>query len=419
MNKKRQAEFLIAFDTIMNQNQISREELKEYLIDVFKKSFGKIYELISYEQRENIGEVEESDIDVQLDFDKFIFSIKRNWIINNKEISFEKLFREINVNSEIVTDKTLKDGDAFIEDINFDMISDSKRRQITQLLIQKSKEKEKEKSFQKYLNLVGKIIVGKVLEIKPSFTLLSYEEETLFLSNYEKSPKDNFNEGDYVKVYVVDVTQINKNTQILVSRIKPQFLMELLAEENEYMRNKIVTIERIARENGIKTKIAVKSSSSSVDPVGSIIGPKGINIKAIISEINNEIIDVVEFSPEPKILIKNLFHPAKVKGIHLNEETRNAGVLVEDNELLQAIGKGGVNVKLVAKITGFKIDVIPRSKMNSVDYKFEILVDNSKNQGSRKMFELEVKSIDELIEDGDKLEEEDADYYDWIDEYEK
>ncbi len=416
MNKKQQREFLEAAEMIMSQKKITKDELKQYLIDVFQKAFGRNYDELPEEYREHISDIHDADIIVDIDFDKFIFDIKRRWIINNGDIELENSFREINIDNDMVLNKDLNEGEEYIIEIDFDTISDSKRRQITQLLIQRSKEKEKEKVLEKYEGLIGTIVTAKVYEIRDTFTLLSYGDDILFLSNYEKSPLDNFNEGDYIKVFIMEVTRQSKNTQISVSRSRPQFIVGLLKEENEDIANGTVTVERIAREIGIKTKIAVKSKNPGIDSVGSIIGPKGSKIRSVISEINNEIIDVVEFSDEPKILIKNLFHPAKVKGIFTDEENRVAAVLVEDNELLQAIGKNGVNVKLVAKITGFKIDVVPRSKENNVEFKFEDV--QTLVKAKNRNFELEVKSIDELIEAGDKLEEEDVDYYEWFDEEE-
>ncbi len=418
MNKKQQKEFLEAAEIIMSQKKITRDELRQYLIDVFQKAFGRNYDELPEQYREFISDIEDADIIVDIDLDKFIFEIKRRWIINNGLIPMEKFFREININSETVLDKSLSEGSEYIIDIDLEDISDSKRRQITQLLIQRSKEKEKEKVLYKYEQLIGNVVTAKVYEVKPTFTLLSYDEDILFLSNYEKSPLDNFNEGDYIKVFITEVTKQNKNTQISVSRTRPQFIIGLLKDENEDIANGTVTIERIAREIGVKTKIAVKSKNPAIDSVGSIIGPKGSKIRNIINEINNEIIDVVEFSEDPKMLIKNLFHPAKVKGIYTDEENRIAAVLVEDNELLQAIGKNGVNVKLVAKITGFKIDVVPRSKEGKVEFVFENIQNLAKPK-TNPNFELEVKSIDELIEDGDKLEEEDVDYYDWFEDEEE
>ncbi len=411
MNKKEQKVFLQAMEAIMEQKNITRDQLKDALVFVFEKTFGRDYSLLTPEQREVSSEIEDGVVEVLIDLDKFVFEIKRKWIINNQEIAIENTLKEIPLTSEIIPEEakgSLQEGDEFSEAIDLSEISNFKRQQIQQLLIQKTKESEKEKVYTRFQKLIGTIINAKVFRVDDNYILLSYNDESVFLPRKETSPTDEFMVGKYTKVLVMDVNKISKDSQIVATRRRPEFVERIIEQEIEDVASGLVKIEKISREAGFKTKIAVSSSNPTIDPVGSIIGVKAAKIKSVIQELNREIIDVVEYSPVEEILLGNLFHPAKLKGVYVSADKTHAAILVEDKEFLQAIGKKGVNVKLVAQIMGYKIDVVTDSTKDKFDIEFKPYVkESSRKAGAKNQndFKLEIKSIEEIIEDGNRLEE--------------
>ncbi len=411
MNKKEQKVFLQAMEAIMEQKNITRDQLKEALVFVFEKTFGRDYSLLTPEQREVSSEIEDGIVEVIIDLEKFVFEIKRKWIINNEQISLENTLKQIPTTSAIIPDEQkdkLKDGDQYYEEIDLSEISNFKRQQIQQLLIQKTKETEKEKVYTRFQKLIGTIINAKVFRVDDNYILLSYNDESVFLPRKETSPTDEYIVGKYIKVLVMDVNKTSKDSQIVASRRRPEFVERIIEQEIEDVASGLVKIEKISREAGFKTKIAVSSSNPSIDPVGSIIGVKAAKIKSVIQELNREIIDVVEYSPIEETLLGNLFHPAKLKGVYISPDKTHAAILVEDKEFLQAIGKKGINVKLVAQIMGYKIDVVTDSTKEKFDIEFKPYVKESSRRGGSKNqndFKLEIKSIEEIIEDGNRLEE--------------
>ncbi len=419
MNKKEQKNFLEALKTILEQRELKKEELQEYIKDVFEKTFSRDYYFVALDSRDRYKEeeelVEDSEIMVEVDFDNFIFEIKRIWTINNGKIAFEKMFRELSIEHDIVLDKELKDGDQYIETVDLSKISNSKRQQIQQLLIQRSKEKAKEKVFNKYKNLLGTIVTAKVFKVEENFILLRLEEVVVYVSRNELLPKDDVRTGQYLRVLILDINKTAKDSQIVASRTRPAFIEELIKEENDLVKQGKIKIEYLSREYGTKTKIVVSTKEKHLDPIGSIVGVKGSKIKPVINEVHGEIIDVVEYAEDEAKLIRNLFHPAQLLGVYINNksETKEVYVLVKDSEFLQAIGKRGINVKLVARIIGGKIDIITNSKKDDYDYDWQMFPERENRKSNRRQnnnssFTLKIKSLDEIIEEGNKIEEEDT-----------
>ena len=176
-------------------------------------------------------------------------------------------------------------------------------------------------------------------------------------------PGENYNFNDKLKLYIVEVKNTTKGAQVIVSRTHPGLVKRLFELEVPEIFDGIVEIKSIAREAGSRTKIAVSSNDEAIDPMGSCVGPKGVRVQNIVNELKNEKIDIIKWSKLPEEYIANSLSPAKVLDVEIDEESKCAKVVVDDSQLSLAIGKEGQNVRLAAKLTGWKIDIKSKSQV--------------------------------------------------------
>ena len=234
-----------------------------------------------------------------------------------------------------------------------------------QVITQKIKEIEKQSIYKDIAEKEGKIIVANVKRIDVDNVYLEIGGTTLegLLTKRDMLSTDNFKPGDRVKVYVRHIKDDFRGTVVQVSRTHPNFVRMLLEMEVPELNNGEVSIVGLVREAGLRTKIAVSTSVQNLDAVGACIGNKGARINAVINELNGEKIDIINFSENPADYIVAALSPAEVSEITVDTAAGIANVLVPENKLSLAIGKGGHNVRLAAKLTGYKIDVKPTTAM--------------------------------------------------------
>jgi len=229
-----------------------------------------------------------------------------------------------------------------------------------QVLIQKIREIEKEKQYERYSDLVKRVVTAEVLRVTPEFLDIRIGKLETHLPNKEWIPGETFEQSDLIKVYVRDVKRDKKGPKIIVSRIDPEFVLGLLELEVPEIENGIIEVVKVVREPGIRTKMAVVSHDPKIDPVGSCIGHEGSRIASVLKELRGEKLGVIKWSDDPKELIANALLPASVVDVEiLDYEARASRVLVSPNQLSLAIGKAGQNARLAAKLTGWKIDIKP------------------------------------------------------------
>lgn len=233
-----------------------------------------------------------------------------------------------------------------------------------QVITQKIKEIEKQSIYKDIAEKEGKLIVANVKRIDVDNVYLEIGGTTLegLLTKKDMLPNDNFKPGDKVKVYVRHIKDDFKGTVVQVTRTHPNFVRLLLEMEVPELNNGEVTIVSLVREAGLRTKIAVSTTVPNLDPVGACIGNKGSRINAVINELNGEKIDIINYSENPADYIVAALSPAEVSEITVDTAAGIANVLVPENKLSLAIGKGGHNVRLAAKLTGYKIDVKPTTQ---------------------------------------------------------
>lgn len=230
-----------------------------------------------------------------------------------------------------------------------------------QVITQKIKEIEKQSIYKDIADKEGKLIVANVKRLDVDNVYLEIGGTTLegLLTKRDMLPSDNFKPGDRVKVYVRHIKDDFRGTVVQVTRTHPNFVRMLLEMEVPELNNGDVTIVGLVREAGLRTKIAVSTTVANLDPVGACIGNKGARINSVINELNGEKIDIVNYSENPADYIVAALSPAEVSEITVDTAAGVANVLVPENKLSLAIGKGGHNVRLAAKLTGYKIDVKP------------------------------------------------------------
>jgi N utilization substance protein A len=246
-----------------------------------------------------------------------------------------------------------------------------------QVILQKLREAEREVVMEEYEDKIGTVIVGTIQRVEPRVVRVELGKAVGIIPQSEQIPGEYYSIGSRVKVFLKDVERGNRGPQLILSRSNEQFVEYLFRQEVPEMENGAVEIKAIAREAGKRTKIAVNSTVPGVDPVGTFVGGHGTRVQAVMNEIGDqEKIDIITFSDDPTQFITNALSPAEVKKITLNEENKHARVEVAEDQLSIAIGRGGQNVRLASRLSGYELDIeatksngtaVPKQKKNIED----------------------------------------------------
>ncbi|MDH5366861.1 MAG: transcription termination factor NusA [Cyclobacteriaceae bacterium] len=227
-----------------------------------------------------------------------------------------------------------------------------------QTLIQKVKDLEKDILFQRYKDLAGEIITGEVYQtLGREVLLIDGEGNEISIPKSEQIPKDRFRKGESVRAVVDRVEMYNGSPKIILSRTSPVFLERLFESEVPEVFDGLITIKNVVREPGERAKVAVESYDDRIDPVGACVGMKGSRIHSIVRELQNENIDVINFTDNVELYITRSLSPAKILNMKINEETGRVSVFLKPDQVSLAIGRGGQNIKLASKLVGMEIDV--------------------------------------------------------------
>ena len=234
-----------------------------------------------------------------------------------------------------------------------------------QVVTQRIKEAERNIVFGEYKEKEYDLITGTVLRKEKGMVFLSLGKVEGVLTQNEQMPNEAYNFNEKLQLYIVEVKNGSKGPNIHVSRTHTGLVKRLFEKEVPEILDGTVEIKSISREAGSRSKIAVLSHDESIDPMGACVGPKGSRVQNIVEELKNEKIDIIKWSKDPKEFIANSLSPAKVVSVDINEEEKSAKVVVDDNQLSLAIGKEGQNVRLAAKLTGWKIDIKSTSQVET------------------------------------------------------
>ncbi len=227
-----------------------------------------------------------------------------------------------------------------------------------QVICQKVREAEWEAIQREYATRQGDLINGIILGQERRNYLVDLGKTEAVLPAQEQIPRESYRRGDRIKAYLLEVRRTPKDVQVILSRTHPQFVTKLFELEVPEVAEKIVEIKGIVREPGDRTKIAVASRDKAVDPVGACVGIKGSRVQAVVRELRGEKIDIIAWTTDPRVFIAEALNPATIEKVGIDKEKKSALVVVADSQLSLAIGKNGQNVRLAARLTGWKIDII-------------------------------------------------------------
>lgn len=230
-----------------------------------------------------------------------------------------------------------------------------------QVIIQRIREAERDTVYKEFKGREGELITAMIQRVEGRMVLIDLGHATAIMPPPEQIEREHYRPGDRAKVYIVSVNMTPKGPEIVVSRTHPEIVRQLFTVEVPELQNGSVQIKGIAREAGLRTKIAVWSEQKNIDPVGSLVGQRGTRVQTVITELGGEKIDIIEWSDDPVKYITNALSPAKVISIKLDEDNHACTVEVKDDQLSLAIGKAGQNVRLAAKLTSWKIDLVGES----------------------------------------------------------
>jgi N utilization substance protein A len=343
-----------SFSEFKEFKNIDRETMMRILEDVFRNMLIKKYG-------------SDNNFDIIVNIDKGDLEIWHNREIVEDD-AVEDPTTQIALSDAIKIEPDFEVGEEVSEAIK---IKDFGRREILtirQNLASKILEYEKDSVYQKYKEKVGEIITGEVYQAwRREILVLDDEGIELILPKQEQIPTDFYRKGDTIRAVVLKVEMHNNTPMIILSRTSEIFLQRLFEAEVPEVYDGLITIRRIVREPGQRAKIAVESYDDRIDPVGACVGMKGSRIHGIVRELRNENIDVINFTNNPSLFITRALSPAKISSIHLDDENKRAEVYMKPDQVSLAIGKGGFNIKLAGRLTGYEIDVYRDTDTDSED----------------------------------------------------
>ncbi len=333
-----------SFSEFKEFKNIDREIMMRILEDVFRnmliKKFGS-----------------DDNFDIIINIDKGDLEVWRNRIIVEDGV-VEDENKEIEYSEAVKIEPDFEIGEEVSEAVK---MSDFGRREITtikQNLISRILDLEKDNIYHKYKDKVGEVITGEVYQVwKKDIIVVDDEGIELVLQKSEQIPSDFYRKGDTVRAVVSQVKMDNNNPVVILSRTSPIFLERLFEAEVPEIYDGLITIKKIVRVPGERAKVAVESYDDRIDPVGACVGMKGSRIHGIVRELRNENIDIINFTTNTSLYISRALSPAKITFMELNEEEKVANVYLNPDQVSLAIGKGGHNIKLATKLTGYEIEV--------------------------------------------------------------
>jgi transcription termination/antitermination protein NusA len=256
------------------------------------------------------------------------------------------------------TDEPLNIGDDYVEVVDLQSFGRRSIISAKQNLNQRIKEVEKEVIYGEYNNTIGEIIVGEIYQIRKGEILINHNRNELFLPKNEQIAKERYRKGDTLRAIIKEVRKNAATPMVIISRADPKFLAKLFETEIPEIYDGIIEIKAVVREAGERSKVAVESHDDRIDAVGACVGMKGVRIHAIVRELNNENIDVINYSDNPSVYIQRALAPAKLKSIDVDTANRKATIVVDKDQVSLAIGRNGQNVRLASQLTGYEINLV-------------------------------------------------------------
>ena len=343
-------EFISALDELAKERRINKEVLfsaiEAALISAYKKNYGKTANVRASIDREK-GMVE---------------------VLSRKTVVEEVTdpISEMTLQEARAIDPRYETGDLVevpVTPRNFGRIAAQTAKQV---VVQHLREAERGVIYDEYSQKENEILTAIVQRVENRQVYVELGRTEGIIEPKEQMPGEELNPNDRIKVYVLEVSRMGRGPQVFVSRTNPGLVKRLFELEVPELVSGVVQIKSIAREAGFRTKMAVFSTDPLIDPVGSCVGPRGMRVENVVSELKTEKIDIIKWSNDPAEYIANALNPARVISVFISDTERSARVIVPDNQLSLAIGKEGQNARLAAKLTGWKIDIKSQSQIEQM-----------------------------------------------------
>ncbi|MCH7588402.1 MAG: transcription termination/antitermination protein NusA [Chloroflexi bacterium] len=339
-------EFSLAFNEIMERSGLSRDTVMEALEAAMVSAFRRSVNASSAQGIE--AHIDDATGEPRVFVEKEVVESVENSLTEVPLEAAREVDAEVEVGSVLLIDSTPP---------NFGRVAAQTAKQV---ILQRLREAERDAQYEEYVEREGDMVHGTVHSVTSQAVTIGLGRAEAILPRNQQIPGEHFRVRDRVRVYVLEVRKSSRGPVIVVSRSHPHMLRRLLEMEVPEINQGLVEIKSIAREAGKRAKVAVAAMRDNVDPVGACVGLRGVRIQSIVRDLNDEKIDVIEWNPDPPAFIAKALSPARVSGVYLDEEPdrgKTAVVVVPEDQLSLAIGRAGVNARLAAKLTGWRIDI--------------------------------------------------------------
>lgn len=388
-------EIVESFSEMVKDKGMDKDVLAGILEEVFgvlvKKKYGE------EAQFEVVVNMDRGDIEIFLERE-----IVEEVTDPNIQISIDEVNRKGN-------EDELEVGEDYVEEIELASLGRRLILLAKQTLNQKIREIEKDIVYNEYTELLGEIVVGDIYQIRKSDILINHNKNELFLPRQEQIPFERYRKSETIRAIVKEVKKTNSGPIIIVSRADDLFLRRLFEIEIPEIYDGIIEIKAIAREPGERAKVAVESQDNRIDAVGACVGMKGVRIHAIVRELNNENIDVINFTEDTELFIQRALAPAKLNKIEIDEDELKAVVSADSDQVAKIVGRNGVNIRLAIKLTDYEIEVL-REEKPFEEYEEDIELIDIKDELGEEVYNILINNrydtgLEVLIAGADKLKE--------------
>lgn len=355
-----------ALEQLAEERGISQDQIlkavEDALTAAYKKEYGKKGQIIRAKFDPDSGKVEFYQVKIAVDPAMIVATETEDNPPNPETLEEGKI--RFNEEQHIILEdaKKIKHDIQVDEELIFPLTPQEDYGRIAaqtakQVIIQRIREAERSSILDEYAHKAGQIVSGKIQKIERGNVFVDLGRVTGLLGREDQVPGEFYRPGDRIKCYLAAVEDTIRGVNLRLSRAHPQFVEQLFAIEVPEITHGTVVVKAIAREAGSRTKIAVTATDPHIDPVGSCVGQRGVRVNTVINELGGEKIDIIEWSPDPETFINNALSPAKINKVELRLDDKQAKIMVPDDQFSLAVGRGGQNARLAARLTGWKIDI--------------------------------------------------------------
>ena len=388
-------ELIEVFSEIAREKNVERSELGSIIEGLF----------LHLVERER-GDSSNCSVIVNLDKGEFEIYVEKNIVDDVEDPVMEITLEEISqVDSDMAND--LEIGDTYVEIIDPMIFGRRMIHMAKQFFSQRLQDVEKKYIYEDYANRVGEIVIGTVHQVQRDNVFVNIDHAELRMPRKEQIKTERYRRGDSIRAVIKSVEITSRGPDIVISRSDNHFLYKMFEMEVPEIEDSIIEITSIARNPGERAKIIVRSNDRRIDPVGACVGMRGSRIQAIVRELNNEKIDIVNYSEQSEILISRALSPANPLDLYIDDDRKYCIAIFDDDDLELAIGRGGVNVNLASKVTEYRIDAFGKKEYERKQVEQETLlseIDKMPKRAIKPLEENEIKTVSELLNsDEEKL----------------